>query len=246
MYKYVKWNEYTFDSIKNNTLFFSKPSCFNDPFDFGFYVNESEFHDKTIYDEYGKLDEKLKDQFHQNFYGYVPYGTLYEDLRQTIIDLFAVCCFSKIKDNILMFSHYSDRHRGICLCYDFDILLGEKHEYWDVEYNNDFPVLDVTDILNRDNVKKIYANKAVHWSYENEVRLIEHCTERNDIKLIPEGLLWNYPEKALVEVIIGCKMNGKNIKQLKDLLRSKSHYIELYQAYMNLTKYKLESTKLEY
>ena len=80
-------------------------------------------------------------------------------------------CFSESYNSPVMWSHYADRHRGICLGFEIaksdltkirytrDLLRGE--------FNADFVVRpDETDLMNR-----LIKTKFDEWSYEREQRL---------------------------------------------------------------------------
>src|SRR6516165_6791682 len=41
-----------------------------------------------------------------------------ERKERRIVELHSALCFSKSWNNILMWSHYADKHRGICLGFD--------------------------------------------------------------------------------------------------------------------------------
>jgi len=87
-YKYHSVNRYLFDLLVNQEFWFSKPKDFNDPFD----TSQSNFQE---YKEW--LVKSMK-----------------EDYEEKI----GVCCFSLDPKSILMWSHYSDNHKGVCLKFD--------------------------------------------------------------------------------------------------------------------------------
>lgn len=95
-----------------------------------------------------------------------------------------VCCFSTKLDSTLMWSHYADSNKGICIAYDFN-----QWKQGNLQRNLLFPVTysdtpaDVSDLLD-DKQRKLCEypletavlcaalNKASAWSYENEWRLL--------------------------------------------------------------------------
>lgn len=69
---------------------------------------------------YGIL-EKLYESDHSQFFYLSNIDLLRESLDATFsafLENSNVACFSEIKDNFLMWSHYANRHRGICLEFD--------------------------------------------------------------------------------------------------------------------------------
>jgi len=88
---------------------------------------------------------------------------------------YGVICFSEKPDEILMWSHYSDNHKGICLEFTAEkgtdlSNLDKNHK---VEYLAEYPRLMLTDFVNNDLAKasiKVMWTKAKIWEYENEWR----------------------------------------------------------------------------
>lgn len=85
------------DSFKNNYLWFSKPRFFNDPFDCNLQVIS---YYNNFLNSLSLLSPNAKD-------------LIIENTKE-----FGICCFSKSNDNIHMWSHYADSHKGICVEYD--------------------------------------------------------------------------------------------------------------------------------
>ncbi|MDD3772392.1 MAG: DUF2971 domain-containing protein, partial [Weeksellaceae bacterium] len=85
------------ESFRENYLWFSKPKFFNDPFDCNMEVIK----------------------YYNNFLNSI--NTIAEKADDLIINStkeFGICCFSKTNNNIHMWSHYADSHKGICIEYD--------------------------------------------------------------------------------------------------------------------------------
>jgi hypothetical protein len=90
-----------------------------------------------------------------------------------------VCCFSTTHSSALLWSHYGDQHRGICIGYGTDRI--PKPELQKVVYGGS-RVLSTSTIVNTfvhdDRHKKtvldreVLLRKAKEWSYEKEWRLI--------------------------------------------------------------------------
>jgi hypothetical protein len=80
-------------------------------------------------------------------------------------------CFSRSWHSPVMWSHYADRHRGICLGFDVS-----NHVTADVRYTKTQPVLKE---LNEDIAYTLLFTKFSGWSYEREVRAYVSLDERN-------------------------------------------------------------------
>jgi hypothetical protein len=125
---------------------------------------------------------------------------------------FGVLSFTETPDNLLMWSHYGDSHRGVVLGFD------EAHPFFQgaeiiaglsrlnkVEYNQKRPVLSST---TRDN-PKVFLRKSTEWAYEKEWRLIRPLSEAAEIipreNLLPL-CLFDIPQDAVKLIISGSQM----------------------------------------
>ncbi len=104
-----------------------------------------------------------------------------------------ICSFSTINDSLLMWAHYSDEYRGICI--EYDLLDSDTLRPWiqPVHYT-DFRVRvqNFEEINARFNVVAS-VTKSTHWEYEKEWRLtyyLKHQLENgNKVKLpIPKAI----------------------------------------------------------
>jgi len=89
-----------------------------------------------------------------------------------------ISCFSEVGNSMLMWSHYTEKHKGFCIEYDFQSL-GEADTatigLYPVIYTN--KLFDITNYLISDQLNgavSLYAAiiKSKDWSYEKEWRLV--------------------------------------------------------------------------
>ena len=110
-------------------------------------------------------------------------------------------CFSRNWSDPVQWSHYADRHKGICLGFDVP-----EDYVVPVTYTASRLPVDLT-LYREENVDahlpemlRWFATKYVHWSYEREVRLFINLQGSDPSKLnfreFDEGL-------KLAEVILG-------------------------------------------
>ena len=83
-----------------------------------------------------------------------------------------VSCFSEKNDSMLMWSHYGDEHKGICLGYDLRTLI-QKHDFLPVIYSNRMPQDKSVSNENESALLKYILTKGECWSYEHEWRIIK-------------------------------------------------------------------------
>lgn len=101
-----------------------------------------------------------------------------------IIDKLGIVSFSETSRNLLMWAHYADEHRGVCIGFDPEVLNSlDKYEeersclaYYPVKLNYDNQRVDINELpaeLSLDMVaKKILTTKSDDWIYEKEHRCI--------------------------------------------------------------------------
>lgn len=154
-----------------------------------------------------------------------------------------VSCLSEKHDLILMWSHYANKHQGICMCYGVADLLNTRKILVPVWYRNEKinpfeKTNDGTLGLNK-RIKEIFIQKASEWGYEEEWRLIELVEESNcdrfkalekdkglEIKVV-------YPER----IILGAKVTDELKKEV--LRIAKEHSITVTQMKMCDDEFKL-------
>lgn len=95
------------------------------------------------------------------------FNTLKHEMNQTV----GVLCFSQVWSNPVLWSHYGDRHRGLCLGFDIP-------DQWAVEvsYTGTRLKTELENSLPGENNgsfgHKLLTTKFSHWRYEKEVRII--------------------------------------------------------------------------
>jgi hypothetical protein len=124
------------------------------------------------------------------------------DVREKASDEIGFLCFSRTWHNPIMWTHYADRHRGICLGFDVP-----DDKCQNVRYSNERPNAIVSAFLRGDGPSKEQAlhwlqTKFEGWNYEDEIRLI--C--RLHAATFESGLYFcrfSHDELRLKEIILG-------------------------------------------
>lgn len=188
LYKYSWLSNYTIENLENRQMYLSIPDEFNDPFDtFEIGTSMKEQMPKGLEEMFGfsesaivnsKLKEKLPDIIH---YGYNSenFGEIL-GLRNGI----GVCCFTENSpDNIIMWSHYANQHRGICLEYDFSQREDIFQRLHPILYRNHYIDMELSSHsrYSRDGFMfamiQTHLTKSKEWEYEMEWRFLEHIQE---------------------------------------------------------------------
>jgi hypothetical protein len=240
LYKYRGCSENTFNIIKNNELYFAHPCDFNDPFDTKIVLDMSgqmekctEVVLKSIESDpkyaYLSKEDKLKvailvaSSFENPKFNKFSGKEFAEKVASSV----SVCCFSDKKDNLVMWSHYADNHKGICLQFmnGRDIFKGA----FKVNYESEYPKVNFFDPL-IDIIDSLLLTKSKHWEYEDEYRIILEQPKGNKA----------FAEDILIGIIFGCQMDAAQKEYVSKLVKSRKHPINLYQAKMKDFEFSLD------
>lgn len=124
-YKYRAINKYSIDALERNIVYFSKYTDFNDPFEFStpfpdlckMYTRAATGVDRLYED--GKLTQADHQHLRQVCQSIVLNGgdgkdEIHKKIREKMSNT-GVYSMSEVNDEILMWSHYADNHRGFCI-----------------------------------------------------------------------------------------------------------------------------------
>lgn len=128
--------------------------------------------------------------------------------KQTLSDMYGLVCLSKTWKSPVMWAHYGDKHKGVCLCFEVD--QSRLHE---VIYKPD----KLTTLLSNkpslsdfdfEALKILISTKSIEWEYEKEYRLLLKYSEADSCD---EGkhYLKFYSGFRLEEVILGARCDLK-------------------------------------
>jgi len=136
----------------------------------------------------------------------------------------AILCFSRNWDNLLLWSHYSASHAGICMGFDIPDGAPDVNYDTDVLYQpNLLRILRQEDVTS-DLASRLLRTKHESWSYEQEARMFVGLNDPPDAK----GLRWIEfgPNLVLKEVIIGAQCHPRVSKEVEDAVRAYGHSVK--------------------
>jgi len=211
----------------DNTLKFSSPNDFNDPFDcydeLLKYDITKEFIEEQIKIgilKFEKDEDKLPLHEQKKLLSNL-YNSDNETIRNSLDFLrndLKISCFSELYNQILMWSHYADKHNGFCIGFDLDLLSSSIDFILSkVNYSHDFEKINYCLSPNKA-LEYMISNKSIHWEYEKEIRLRTNIRKTN----------FKDSENGIVEINKDC------IKEI--YIGSKTH-ISNEEAYLLETKY---------
>jgi hypothetical protein len=101
----------------------------------------------------------------------------YRATRREIVDnktQLGMCSFSEVHDHELMWAHYADQYRGICIAYSFAKLLDNLHDnvsFVRMYYNEAVPIVRRSRQEPGNVAKMVLSYKNYRWLYEREWRM---------------------------------------------------------------------------
>jgi hypothetical protein len=172
LYRYEQVNLQTLRNLKNQTIYVGAPRNFNDPYDCAIGALLSDLTDQGLErllkgQRVNAPDADLKDMVKNEAKKTV------QEITERFLNERGVACFTESPDNLLMWSHYADGGRGMCLGFSTTEALFQKARK--VTYSGSIPLIDLESIMfenQYDKIIELYRTKSSHWSYEREWRVI--------------------------------------------------------------------------
>ncbi len=208
LYKFRKIDKRMIESLVNQSLYFAKPDTLNDPFDCHIYI-------KTALERASRSATGDRKNLLSSF---LDNPKFFETWHSTLDNL-GVCCFSRENRNTLLWSHYADEHRGVCLKYKFRasyFLTEEFHltTMGNVEYLAE-PLtgwlksapIDMEEFV-KELVHMCLKTKSRAWEYEQEARIFR-----------PRHGVFNFKKPFLNRVCFGLRTPQADIDLIANLAR---------------------------
>ena len=214
--------------LRDRVIYCSDPNQFNDPWDCKPHFNTAILDDPEEYEhhvqwilgvsrrffpglsqsEQTSREDRLRSdrqflEWHVN--------EMSEDMRSAITSRYRVYCLCPDALNLLMWAHYADSHKGICL--EFATRNEVISKAIAVTYHSKFPTVRLYASTLRESLGPLLYKAAV-WEYEQEYRLIaqERAAATDHETLITENNFLKLPKSALISVIAGCRANFENVR----------------------------------
>ncbi|MCA9735625.1 DUF2971 domain-containing protein [candidate division KSB1 bacterium] len=235
--------------VIENKLYFAAPSEINDPFDCkippNFDADEKTLRQFIIDETRNNPDfpgapDSVIESFADDVIASDGVKKLSKDMLasmrlaqgQILNRNVGVCCFSAVKNDILLWAHYANGHTGICL--EFNIQKGIQlfHRAKPVKYYKSYPNVNFFKCYHKNEhwMPKILIAKANCWKYESEWRVFKFDGPGLEI----------FPECCLTAIIFGCQMQDREKHFLINFVKENKMGIKLIEARMKENKYGLK------
>jgi hypothetical protein len=202
----------------------------------------------------GLKDEDIRDQFRESLKlsmdaveKNLPKNR--DDLRR-VLEPLKLLCLSEIGDNILMWAHYADHHKGTVLELSY---IKEVDSTWGaakpVRYRKEMPYL-----FNEEKIVRVLSGegtiagpelfeeaifvKAIDWAYEKEWRMVGGWEYDKDEEYI------TFKPQEVTGIYLGCRMTDEDKEAVKALAAKKYAHTPVYQGLKSKDCFAVEFTKL--
>ena len=240
VYKYRRVDDHALRLLTHGTLYFASARDFNDPFDttlgYDFEADdETKFWwvNRFLKNHHPELDKKARRQEARKTLDHVEAAgpgrpiLAQQLLEQQRFEQHGIFCAASVRDDLLMWAHYSASHSGICVGLRrsalmkaalAELLNGRVIEPYRVRYQAE---LDRPSFFSTPRPEdwpewhgRIVAVKSTHWSYEQEVRLVTWNGA---------GVILDCGPDLVSEVVLGCRISDADeVRVFGALLRAGS------------------------
>jgi hypothetical protein len=236
LFKYQPYTIWSLDNLKNRQIRFSRPIEFNDPFDCAitpliseptqdewnqvFEEFRSKSRDKEAIDLKYLSDRIPNEEFKKD--SRIGFKKAFEEQKAITLNNRGVACFSESLDSLLMWSHYTDGHRGFCL--EFDTKYEPFNKTFPVDYSDDIPSINPTKVFREDiggDFIDLLRTKSKGWSYEKEWRIMHK----------EPNIQYGIDEASLVGIYYGCAMLDVHKQIISSLFSgTRTRFYELHKV----------------
>lgn len=240
-FKFHKLDDHLFDLIKTGNFWFSAQEELNDPYDCKYSLSDEYFLNllknssshllKDLQDRIPKFKHLDSDRFFEIM---LPTLKSQDWLNGFYNILFkeglgwCVCCFTTDLRNEIMWAHYADSNKGVCLEFDLSTTPELHEKIFPVEYNDTFPVIN-----SMDDLPEALLRKRTAWQYEKEWRILTNVRGGKP-----------FDKSALTAIYFGCKVIENKIDEIRNLMIA-SNYKKVNFKQFNLYINKVKFTSLE-
>ncbi|GBD90673.1 hypothetical protein BMS3Abin04_01390 [bacterium BMS3Abin04] len=259
LYKFKTFDKKNhYQDLLNNVLYFPSPRELNDPFDSKIPIRydlctkqelveivkkfETVKYDKsprkerrkTVFQKVKELQQELKSNPER----------IVKRMEKYIENTIGIFSFTEKLDNLLLWSHYADSHKGFCVEFSapklnnlmVEVFLKEidKAFIFKVHYQNEYPIVHPIKTSYEDRLNLQFCTKSKNWEYEKEWRII----------------FMNYKKKAEIpsniisNIYLGLLADESNITTSIAILKKSNPNIGLYKAVKKKNAFGLHFEKL--
>lgn len=243
LYKYKSLaglaKSHTRDLVVNQKLYFAAPADLNDPFECKPILATSASPDREkryISELVRRLNPEMsrseRKQIEKTLAANRPMfrDTMF-NATQLTLSAVGIYSLSSRPLDLLMWPHYADEHRGICVRFDMEALIEAKHVPIPVIYADQRPTCDTILEESVDWLDKAVLTKGTPWRYEQEWRLIQNRGARSLLPLFAP---------TIDGVLLGANISPANRDEVLRWVEDSGRLVAVAKARFHETSYALE------
>jgi hypothetical protein len=241
IFKFAPINKYTFKNLILSQIRFNPPDSMNDQLEGLIKIKNVDFKPSTKAIKHFVKSNNLEYYYNKPIQEIKKKGFLkiyMENWFRQQRNLFGICCFSTNPYESLMWSHYAEKHQGICLIYNKEELSASLRntDFWfdcrEINYKNR-PVLELEELENKVTSRSdlpLITFKNSNWRYEKEIRFFIQCKPGTKYR---GSTISIYPS-ALKGIIYGSDMDEDDKDSISFILRNDPGYQDVLEYNANL------------
>jgi len=160
-----------------------------------------------------KFKETFKQNFSENTFQEFKRVEKWIDIKDSVSKKCGVFCASSIPNNLLMWAHYADMHKGLVV----GIETNTTFDWLEVEYDNIRPVINPL-IKDDQELKRLTLRKSSEWKYENEWRL---GIPLNKLEFKDDKYFLAIGNEIIKEIILGLRIEKPAQDEICDIVQQK-------------------------
>lgn len=203
--------------LKKGEIKFTSPAEFNDPFDC--------------------CPTHLSELPEENAFPHAVGESINQTMQSAISKIHGIVCFTPYPNKMLMWSHYGDQHRGICVGFDTELLV--ENSPTNSEGNRLFETIQKVEYIEKrpeHGEEAIFFLKAKEWKYEEEYRIISSM-KKGFPKWGPG--IWNIHKSSVKEIIIGARVPITHRRKIYEMVKACRPDIQIKVSVLHMKEFKL-------
>jgi len=166
--------------------------------------------------------------------------TGFKKMREELANNRGLICFSESWHNPLLWSHYGDKHYGVCMGFEIPKIHLQKVNYVPSRKLLEFSPADGKTTLNENSMEKLLCQKYEDWSYEAEYRAWVNLDEKDN----KTGLYFIEFSKniRLKEIVLGSR-NTSTPNDLKNIIGVEIKGVKIIKSRLAFQSYKVVKNK---
>jgi Protein of unknown function (DUF2971) len=247
VYKYLSVDVGT-KVLTNSSIRFTQPAALNDPFEALWRLDDDSINETINFVRVGleKEGETITPDLELQIQNGIP--NLIDKLHYDFSEVIGFLSLSKKNNKSLMWSHYSDFHKGLVIGFDRDLfkpnhplVFESKPALLDVEYSESRPIYKQKTGDYEKQLMDLLLTKSIDWQYEEEVRSVMRLSYCDDCLELPneEYLchLFNFPQESVREVIFGSRTTLSNREEIQKLALEKYPNAKIFESKQSVSSF---------